>query len=113
MQVRGIHHVNVRVDDLDAADRFYGGVLGFEPIDRPAAMPAEGRWYAAGSQQVHVSEGGGPGPDSKQHFCLAVDDLDAAVAELRAAGCEVEVRASTGQAFLRDPSGNRIELSQG
>ncbi len=106
-----MHHVNVRVDDLDEAARFYEDVLGLTPIHRPAEMPADGYWYAAGPQQVHVSDGGGPALDSKQHFCLAVPDLAAAVGELRAAGIDVEVREATGQAFVRDPSGNRIELT--
>lgn len=112
MDLVGIHHVNVRVDALPDAVAFYEGVLGLRRIHRPEEMPAEGVWYALGPQQVHVSDGGGPGPASKQHFAVAVTDLAAVVAELRAAGVEVEVRDATGQAFVRDPSGNRIELTR-
>ena len=112
MDLVGIHHVNVRVDDLSDAVSFYEGVLGLRRVDRPDEMPADGVWYALGSQQVHVSDGGGPGPASKQHFAIAVPDLAAAVAELRDAGVSVEVRDVTGQAFVRDPSGNRIELTE-
>ena len=111
MELLGIHHVNVRVDDLADAARFYEDVLGLRRIHRPAEMPAEGAWYALGAQQLHVSDGGGPDPASKQHFAIAVADLGATVAELRAAGVEVMVRDETGQAFVRDPSGNRIELT--
>jgi catechol 2,3-dioxygenase-like lactoylglutathione lyase family enzyme len=54
--------------------------------------------------------------DRGQHLALRVDDLDAAVAELEAAGVKVrrsEYMTGAGrQAFLRDPSGNRIELNQ-
>ena len=115
MRVVALHHVNVRVADLPAAATFYESVLGLRRISRPDEMPGEGWWYDLGDgRQLHVSEGGGSdGDDGKQHFCLAVDDWPAAVDELRAAGVDVEVRDATGQAFLRDPSGNRIELNQG
>jgi predicted enzyme related to lactoylglutathione lyase len=47
---------------------------------------------------------------------LRVADLDTAVADLEAAGVRVrrsEYTPGAGrQAFLRDPSGNRIELNQ-
>ena len=51
------------------------------------------------------------GPNS---VCLTYefDDWPTAVADLRAAGLDVEVREPTGQAFIRDPSGNRIELNR-
>lgn len=75
-------------------------------------MPGEGWWCDLGDgRQLHVSEGGGPGATGAHHFCLVVDDWRGAIDELRATGIDVEVRASTGQAFLRDPSGNRIELN--
>ncbi|HMC68524.1 MAG TPA: VOC family protein [Mycobacteriales bacterium] len=44
---------------------------------------------------------------------MQVDDLDAAIAELRAHGVEVSDASPVGrgrQAFLADPSGNGIEL---
>jgi catechol 2,3-dioxygenase-like lactoylglutathione lyase family enzyme len=107
-----LHHVNVRVDDLAAARDFYESVLGLPVVDRPDEMPGDGVWFAIGaSQQLHVSEGDGPGAGSRQHFCLAVAGWRAAVDELRAAGVDVEVRDATAQAFVRDPSGNRIELN--
>jgi catechol 2,3-dioxygenase-like lactoylglutathione lyase family enzyme len=114
VRVVALHHVNVRVDDLDAAAAFYESAFGLQRIDRPDVMPGDGWWYDLGDgRQLHVSEGGGPGHASKQHFCLAVSDWGAAVDELRRAGVAVEVRDATGQAFVRDPSGNRIELNAG
>ena len=50
-----------------------------------------------------------------QHFALLVDDLDAAVAELRDQGLEVSDPSPVGpgrQAFTADPAGNMIELNQ-
>ena len=49
-------------------------------------------------------------------MCLEVDDIQRAVADLRAAGAELDdpVLGSDGswQAWLADPDGNRIELHQ-
>jgi catechol 2,3-dioxygenase-like lactoylglutathione lyase family enzyme len=115
VRVVSLHHVNVRVDDLDAAASFYESALGLVRIDRPDAMPGDGWWYALGDgRQLHVSDGGGTGTEasSSQHFCVLVDDWRAAITELRAGGLDVDVREPTGQAFVRDPSGNRIELNQ-
>lgn len=113
MRPVALHHVNVRVDDLAAAAPFYESVLGLRRIDRPDVMPGEGWWYEIGDgRQVHVSEGGGAGAGGSQHFCLVVDDWRGAIEELRAAGIDVDVREATGQAFVRDPSGNRVELNQ-
>jgi catechol 2,3-dioxygenase-like lactoylglutathione lyase family enzyme len=113
VRVVSLHHVNVRVDDLAAAAAFYETVLGLARIDRPEVMPGDGWWYDLGDgRQLHVSEGGGTGAGGSQHFCLLVDDWRAAITDLRAAGLDVDVREPTGQAFVRDPSGNRIELNQ-
>ena len=49
------------------------------------------------------------------HYCVAVTDLDAAVAELEARGIELQ-RAVQGegtvQIWIADPAGNTIELQQ-
>lgn len=51
------------------------------------------------------------------HMCLAVDDLDATVAGIKAAGIALTSEIKTGldhnrQAWLEDPDGNRIELME-
>ena len=53
---------------------------------------------------------------SRDHFAIRVDDLDAAVADLRAADQKVytsdHIPGAGRQAFLHDPFGNFIELNQ-
>ena len=51
------------------------------------------------------------------HLCLAVDDLEATVADLERKGMPIDVRPKQGrdnnwQAWIVDPDGNRIELMQ-
>jgi catechol 2,3-dioxygenase-like lactoylglutathione lyase family enzyme len=113
MKPAGIHHLAICVTDAQAGLEFYRDVLGFNQLPRPDLGP--GHWMEAGGQQVHLMQSDEPRPRS-DHFAIRVDDLDAAVADLRAH----EVKVFTGdpipgagrQAFLQDPFGNGIELNQ-
>jgi catechol 2,3-dioxygenase-like lactoylglutathione lyase family enzyme len=110
----GIHHVSINVDDVDAALDFYVGRLGLEKrTDRPD-FGFGGAWLDAGGQQVHLIQAPPPEPRG-QHFAIHVDDLDAAVAELRGSGLTVSEPVAVGrgrQSFLADPAGNQVELQQ-
>lgn len=114
MQPVGIHHVSVNVDDVDAAVRFYVDVLGFsERSDRPDFGFA-GAWLDVGGQQLHLIEAATP-EDRGQHLAIEVEDLRAAIAEVRAKGIDVSDPSPVGtgqQAFLHDPAGNLVELQQ-
>lgn len=114
MKVRGVHHVSVNVDDVEAAVTFYTTALGLSlRPDRPDFGFA-GAWLDVGTQQLHLIETSVPA-DHGQHFALFVEDLDVAVAELRAGGSDVTDPVPVGssrQAFLHDPAGNRIELHE-
>ena len=114
MRPDGLHHVSLNVRDVPAALDFYTRVLGLtERGDRPD-FSFDGAWLDAGGQQVHLIAGQAP-PAVGQHFALQVEDLDAAIAELRAKGIDVSDASPVGtgrQAFLSDPAGNGIELQQ-
>ncbi len=117
MRSVAVHHVSVNVRDADEAIRFYTETLGLRRRDDRPDFGFGGAWLDLGGQQVHLIETGDGGvPDDRgQHFAVEVDDLDAAVAELREAGIEIGDPTPVGtgrQAFLHDPSGNRIELHQ-
>ncbi len=114
MRPIGLHHVAVNVGDLEGALAFYCGVLGLtRRSDRPD-LGLPGAWLEAGGQQVHLLEA--PPPTARgQHFALAVGDLAASVAELRAAGVAVSDPSPVGrslQSFVTDPWGNLVELHQ-
>jgi catechol 2,3-dioxygenase-like lactoylglutathione lyase family enzyme len=119
MLARGLHHVSFPIRDLARARAFYEGVLGLQPVPRPA-MGVDGAWYAAGGVEIHlivtppgVEVGARPpkltpiGP----HTAFAIDDYAATLVALRARGVEVlETNPRAGQMWLRDPDGNVFEL---
>jgi catechol 2,3-dioxygenase-like lactoylglutathione lyase family enzyme len=119
MKVVAFHHVSVNTRDaaLDDVVNFYGKVLGLGDAARPD-LGIAGHWHDVGDQQLHLvaapmrDNGIDPvGP----HFCVTVDDLDGAVAELEASGIEylrVGDNAATAQVWITDPAGNTIELQQ-
>ena len=116
MLVADIHHVSINVSDTARALEFYNGVLGLGVLPRPG-LAVGGAWLDAGhGRQVHLIEGDVP-PSLGQHFAFLVDDVDAVVGQLRAAGVDVSDAKPVGdttirQAFMRDPDGNLLELSQ-
>lgn len=116
VDIVGLHHVNIQAADVAATRAFYGDVLGLPVIERPD-FDVDGIWFQLGAQQLHIGTAEDHrGPD-RQHFAIQVVDLDVAVATIESRGGAVRKAAKTfpgagRQAFLRDPSGNLIELNQ-
>ncbi|MDQ3953201.1 MAG: VOC family protein [Actinomycetota bacterium] len=118
--------VNVRymVDDVDESIAFYTEVLGFELLTNFAPAFADVRrgnlrLLLAGptsSAGRPMPDGARPGPGGWNRIHLIVDDIDAEVARLRAAGAEFRNDVVEGpggkQILLQDPSGNVVELFQ-
>jgi catechol 2,3-dioxygenase-like lactoylglutathione lyase family enzyme len=115
MHALGIHHVAIAVTDLEDASRFYEEVLGFARRDDRPDLAVAGAWLDTGSgQQLHLLQAE-PAENVGQHFAVLVDDLDARVAELRQMGIDISDPSPVGrarQSFLRDPSGNVVELHE-
>jgi catechol 2,3-dioxygenase-like lactoylglutathione lyase family enzyme len=118
--------VNVRymVHDIDAAIAFYTTHLGFRLNTRAAPAFAD---VTRGDLRLllsaRTSSAGRPMPDGRQpepggwnRIHLIVDDIEAEVARLRAAGVPFRndiVKGPGGaQVLIDDPSGNPIELFQ-
>jgi catechol 2,3-dioxygenase len=110
-------HVHLDVADLDAAEAFYAGLLGFDVTARgyPGAL-----FVAAGGYHHHVGlntwrANGAPAPPvgaaGLRAFELTLPDVesrDEAVSWLVEGG--VEVGESDGAATARDPAGNPVVL---
>ena len=120
MRVTRFHHVSVNTNGtpLDEVIRFYRDVLGLGDKLRPEIAGIAGHWHAVGDQELHLV--GAPPQGTRidstgNHYCVAVDDLDAAIAELDERGIEYQ-RALQGkgavQIWISDPAGNTIELQQ-
>ena len=120
MKVTRFHHVSVNTAGAPLAEMvaFYGNVFGLADKERPEIPGVPGHWHAVGDQELHLV--GAPplaaGIDpTGNHYCVAVVDLDAAIAELEALGIEYRRGVQgegTVQIWIADPAGNTIELQQ-
>jgi catechol 2,3-dioxygenase-like lactoylglutathione lyase family enzyme len=109
MAFQRLSHVNLRVDRLDEAMRFYEQVIGLKPIPRHETKD-RGAWYQAGEIELHLTEDSTPQAPSKRHIAIEVDDLAAAKRTIVAADRPIE-REEENRFFTRDPAGNRIEVA--
>jgi catechol 2,3-dioxygenase-like lactoylglutathione lyase family enzyme len=121
--VAGYSHVAVMVDDLDAALAFYCDTLGFSALPRPDFGPGtEGAWLQLGTAQVHlgiVKEMSRPTGFPHLALHIPADAWDDTMAGIEARG--ITFLAPPGErldfgklvraAFIRDPAGNVIELT--
>jgi len=109
-----IHHLALRVADVDRAVAFYAGVLGLRAVERPAAAArVDAAWLAAGGTILMLERrlrGRGATAGSGHLLALAVDDLGDWEARLAAAGVVIEDRTRY-TLYLRDPDGHRLGLT--
>lgn len=112
--IKDLHHVNIHVDDLEAAEAFYMGVLGLQRLPRPRST--KGAWLLIGdTRQLHLSVREVP-EDLQQHFAFQVDSVDLVQEQLDAASYPIDRTAEIPdvcrQIFVIDPAGNRVEFNQ-
>jgi catechol 2,3-dioxygenase-like lactoylglutathione lyase family enzyme len=116
VQISGLHHVALNVLDVDAAVRFYTDVLGFELLDTRPDFGFDGAWLQAGANQVHLLGAPDAMIDIRQHYALKVDDAEAWALHIESKGLKCRrsmyVPGAGRQVFVKDPSGNSIELNQ-
>ena len=113
-----INHVALIVNDLEAACIFYEKELGLEPLpaflfDYPTAF-----FKFNDQQQLHLTEWE-DAHSFRGHICVQVDDINTLFFRMKALGI-IDIqpwgkvrRLPDGaiQMFVRDPSGNLVELS--
>ena len=117
-----IGHVHLKVSDLDRALEFYGGVLGFEVMQR---IPRQALFLSAGGYHHHLglnvwdSRGGPPPPRGTTglyHVAIRFPTRAALARTLRRvleAGVRLDGASDHGVSealYLRDPDENGIEL---
>jgi glyoxylase I family protein len=125
MNIQSIHHIAILTDDYEKSKRFYTDVLGFGILRE--TYREERKSYKldlaiAGLYQVELfsfpdfrERGSYPEAKGLRHLAFAVDDVDAAAAELKAKGVPVEaVRMDELTrkrfVFFTDPNGQPLEL---
>lgn len=125
MNIRSIHHIAILTDDYATSKRFYTEIMGFEVISE--TYRAERKSYKldlaiAGLYQIELfsfpdfrERGSYPEAKGLRHLAFAVDDVDAAAAELSKKGVSVEpvrIDEMTQKRFVffNDPNGQPLEL---
>jgi lactoylglutathione lyase len=122
----GLAHVAIKVTDLDRSLDFYINRLGFPEMLRLNKDDGS-TWLVylriTDDQYLEVFPGAendrAPGWDANgmNHMCLAVEDIDAVVQRIEAAGIALLLPLKLAvdgnrQAWIEDPDGNRIELME-
>ncbi|MFD0979377.1 VOC family protein [Tropicimonas aquimaris] len=127
--ISGVLESAVYVDDLDAAEAFYGETLGL-----PRIVRVDGRhvFFRCGAgvvltfipevTRVPPADGALPVPPhgaaGAGHICFAVapSEMDAMRAGLETAGIEIEADFAwpngARSIYVRDPAGNSVEFSE-
>ncbi|PLK46020.1 VOC family protein [Emticicia sp. TH156] len=113
-----INHVTVIVDNLEKACEFYENELGLEPLpaflfDYPAAF-----FKFNEEQQLHISEWE-DAVSFRAHICVQVDDFNTiffrmkelGIIDITPWGKVRKLPDGAMQMFVRDPSGNLVEIS--
>lgn len=124
--IAGLAHVAIKVTDLDRSLDFYIGKLGFPEMMR--LHHDDGSVFLVylritDDQYLEVFPGAendrAPGwnANGMNHMCLAVDDIEALLPRIEAAGIPLLLPLKVAvdgnkQAWIEDPDGNRIELME-
>jgi len=110
-----LNHVSVVSRDLDESVAFYVELFGLEPVPAPD-FGFEVRWLQIGDRQLHLFHRPEAAPVTA-HFSLEVDDpvrIYRVAEEHGILDTERGVRELPGgelQLYLRDPSGNLVEVN--
>jgi methylmalonyl-CoA/ethylmalonyl-CoA epimerase len=125
------HHAGVSVPDLEASIAWYKKMLGFDLERRDSLPPLQAKvaFLRRGDLAFELFEvpGAAPLPEDRRvpnkdllthgnkHVAFAVKDVRAAVEELKERGADIVFVLDIGGgtvSFIRDNSGNLIELFQ-
>ena len=125
MNIKAIHHIAILTDNYELSKQFYTEVLGFTIIRetyRAARQSYKLDLAIDGKYQIELfsfpdfrERGSYPEAKGLRHLAFAVDDVEAAAAELHAKGVLTEaIRLDelTQQKFVffTDPNGQPLEL---
>ena len=113
-----LDHIAIEVGHIEEAVRFYTRVLNLKELPTQEDVKTQNiRWLDLGKgRALHLVESDTGTPALTAHFAISVDDIDAWRAHVDATGTEITPPkidlTNAERFFIRDPSGNRIELVQ-
>ncbi|MCM3573556.1 MULTISPECIES: VOC family protein [Mesobacillus] len=98
----------------EQARRFFGELLGFEEIEKPAELKKRGgAWFKFGLCQIHVGIEEPFIPARKAHPAFEIEDIEGLKQHLSSSGVdftEDDNLPGANRIYVNDPFGNRIEL---
>jgi catechol 2,3-dioxygenase-like lactoylglutathione lyase family enzyme len=107
-----IHHLLLQTSDLDKAEGFYLGFLGFTVKKRETFH--DGRALTVTNQGLGLTSGAPGQPGAVEHIAFRAADIRGIAERAEAAGIEVLKGPGPGPygltVYLGDPDGNKIEL---
>ena len=117
MSAISLNHVSVSAERLEESVRFYEDLFGLERIPTPNfGFPVQ--WLRVGDLQLHLFERPGGAP-TYHHVAFSVDDFETVYARAKELGIHdrttyghhlYELPDNNAQMYLRDPSGNLVEV---
>lgn len=113
---RGLHHVQLAIPAgaEDQCREFWGGVLGFEELEKPPVLAARGGcWFRGGDFEVHLGVEKDFRAAAKAHPGILVADIEAVAARLSEHGVEPDWDDNfpgMRRFYAFDPLGNRLEF---
>jgi catechol 2,3-dioxygenase-like lactoylglutathione lyase family enzyme len=133
-EIQDINHVNIVVQDLEKAIRFYCEVLGMENVTRNPTFASRGAWLRKNYAEIHLihvdSATHAPGDlsfmaaentdkeiSNSRHFSLVIDDTESLVSQLQKHKIPivygpVDRPGGLVQTYCYDRDGHLIEFSQ-
>ena len=118
MAITEINHITLIVNNLEETAAFYENELGLEPIpafvfDYPTAF-----FKITDTQQLHLSEWEDE-MSFRAHVCFKVDNFnelfwrfkELGILDIKPWGNVRQLTDGAMQMFIRDPSGNLVEIS--
>ncbi len=114
-QIAGLRHIALAIAELEACERFYTDLLGYQVEWRP---DADNVYLTCGGDSIALHRGREDGAGHLDHLGILLREaghVDAWFRFLRSRGVAVEAEPRTHRDgarsfYCRDPAGNRVQM---
>ena len=116
-----VAHIAIKVDDLDAATKFYEEVFGFQQLSTDRVRDHISRHLTDGRLDIALirydietssaeSQAAGQGP-AIHHIGFAVDDVEQCIDDMKKRGCQIISSPGVLPVKFRAPGGTVAEIA--